>query len=134
MHRKSHLIKSLVTRKPVFGVFKPACSATEISERLQILDIETRDIILSRQQTTKALIRLRQCAGRSAPLLFAYDKTGFLMTWLMKSSNGSKRKRKQITSYIIKVTVTEQQGSQLWFPPARGYHSPKTEYTDIRIN
>ena len=42
------------TRKPVFGVFdqvrfKPACSATETSQTLEISDIETRDIILSRQ-------------------------------------------------------------------------------------
>ena len=50
-------------RKPVFGVcdqvrLKPACSATETSHRLEISDIETRDIILSRQWTTKVLIRL----------------------------------------------------------------------------
>ena len=56
---------SLVTRKPDFGVFdqvrlKPA---TEANWRLEISDIETRDIILSRQRTTKALIRLRGCAG-----------------------------------------------------------------------
>ena len=29
--------------------------------RLEILDIETRDIILSRQRTTKVLIRLGRC-------------------------------------------------------------------------
>ena len=45
---------SPVTRKPVFGVsdqvrLKPACSATEASWSLEISDIETRDIILSRQ-------------------------------------------------------------------------------------
>ena len=55
---------SLVTRKPVFGVcdqvrHKSACAATEASKRLEISDIETRDI-LSRQRTTKALIRLAQ--------------------------------------------------------------------------
>ena len=33
---------------------------------------KTRGIILSWQRTTKALIRLRGCAGWSAPLLFAY--------------------------------------------------------------
>ena len=43
---------SLVMRKPVFGVqdqvrLKPACSATEASQSLEISDIETRDIILS---------------------------------------------------------------------------------------
>ena len=55
-------------RKPVFGVsdqvrHKPACAATEASQGLEISDIETRDNILSRQQTTKVLIRLRECAG-----------------------------------------------------------------------
>ena len=49
---------------------KPACSA---SMKLEILVTETRDITLSRQRTTKALIRLRRCAGWSVPLLFAYD-------------------------------------------------------------
>ena len=64
-------------RKPVFGVsdqvrLKLACSATETSYRLEILDIETRDIILSRQRTTKVLIRLLGCTGWSASLLFVY--------------------------------------------------------------
>ena len=59
---------SLVTRKRVFRVcdlvrLKPACSATETSWSLEILDIETRGIILSEQRTTKVLIRLRECAG-----------------------------------------------------------------------
>ena len=59
---------SLVMRKPVNGVsgqlrLKQACSAAETNWSLEILDIETRDIILHRQQTTKALIRLRGCAG-----------------------------------------------------------------------
>ena len=52
---------------------KLACSTTKASMRLEILVKETGDITLSRQRTTKALIRLRGCAGRSAPLLFAYD-------------------------------------------------------------
>ena len=39
----------------------------------KITAIESRDIILSKQRTTKALIRLSRCAGWSAPLLFAYD-------------------------------------------------------------
>ena len=59
---------SLVTRKLVFGVrdqdrFKPACTVTEARKRLEILDIETRGIILFRKRTTKAPIRLRRCAG-----------------------------------------------------------------------
>ena len=55
---------SHVTRNPVFGVcdqvrLKPAYSATETSQSLESLDIETRGIILSKQRTTKVLIRLR---------------------------------------------------------------------------
>ena len=66
-----------VMRKPVFGVsdkvrLKPACAATEARSKLEISDIETRGIILSRQRTTKVLIRLRERAGWSAPLLFAH--------------------------------------------------------------
>ena len=48
---------------------KPAFSVTETSYSLEISAIESREIILSKQRTTKALIRLRG----SAPLLFAYD-------------------------------------------------------------
>ena len=43
--------------------------------RVEILDLESKGIILSRQQTTKTLSRLRGCAGWSAPLLFAYGKS-----------------------------------------------------------
>ena len=53
--------------------FKPACSATKASLNLETLDIASiHSITLSKQQTTKVLIRLRGCAGWSAPLLFAY--------------------------------------------------------------
>ena len=73
---------SLVTRKPVYGVFdqvwlKPIWAATEASYRLEISDIKTRDFILSRQWTTKVLIRLHECAGWSAPLVFAYGINRF---------------------------------------------------------
>ena len=72
---------SLITRKPVFGVcqvrHKQNCTATEARWRLEISDIETRDIILSRQWTTKVLIRLGRCAGWSAPLFFPYGINRF---------------------------------------------------------
>ena len=73
---------SLVTRKPVFEGFrpqkklKPACSSTQASESNEIANIETRDIILSRQRMTSVLIRLRGC-------ICIWHKTGFLMTWLI---------------------------------------------------
>ena len=55
-------------RKPVFGDcdqvrHKSVCAATEASERPEIANIETRGIKLSRQRTTKMLIRLRGCTG-----------------------------------------------------------------------
>ena len=74
---------SLVTRKPVFGVcnqvrLKPGCTTSEASYSLEISGIETRDIILSRQWTTKAdeQADLRLCCSQRA-------KTGFLMTGLV---------------------------------------------------
>ena len=60
---------------------KLACSATEDSIRLESLVTETRGITLSRQRITKVLIRLRGCAGWSAPLLFAYD-VRHVFSWL----------------------------------------------------
>ena len=73
---------SHITRKPVFGVcdkvrLKLACTATETSYGLEISAIASRGIILSKQRTTKVLIRLRGCAGWSAPLLFAYGINRF---------------------------------------------------------
>ena len=60
------------------------------SAQLQKLDsletsgIATLGFILCRQQTTKALIRLRGCTGWSAHLLFAYGiRQVFFMTWLV---------------------------------------------------
>ena len=55
-------------RKPVFEFsnqarLKPACSAAEASSSLETLDIASIGIILSKQQTTKVLIRLCGCAG-----------------------------------------------------------------------
>ena len=52
---------SHVTRKPVFRVFdkvrlNTACLSKETSLSLEIANVGTRDIILSRQRTTKELI------------------------------------------------------------------------------
>ena len=74
-------------KKPVFGVcdkvrFKPVCLATETSYSFEISYIASRGIILSRQRTTKALIR----ADAQADLCLCYShrvKTGFLMTRLI---------------------------------------------------
>ena len=74
------------------GWLKPTCTATKASLSLEISNIETRDIILSRQRTTKLLIRLRVCAVWSAPLLFAYDRR-HVFSW-----SGSFKKIKDIKS------------------------------------
>ena len=63
---------------------KQACSASEASYRLEILDIETRGItsILSRQRKQR---HWSDCADAQADLCLCCShvhKTGFLMTWL----------------------------------------------------
>ena len=65
-----------VATKPVFGVsdkasFKPVSSATETSYKIEISLVGSLHTVLSKKRITKALIRLRGCAGWSAPLLFA---------------------------------------------------------------
>ena len=71
-------------RAHVLGVpdkvrFKPASSATENSKNIRISLETSLYMILSIQQIAQALIRLREFAGWSAPLLFANPpKTGFL--------------------------------------------------------
>ena len=52
---------------------KPDCAANEASQNLEISAIESRDIILSKQRTTKALIRL---------VVRIWHKTRFLMARL----------------------------------------------------
>ena len=69
----------LVATKPVLGVsdkvrFKPACPATEDSEKNEILLVASLDMVLYKTRITKALIRLRGCAGWSAPVLFANSR------------------------------------------------------------
>ena len=76
---KSRYVLGCDARKPVFRVpdkvnFKPACSATETSYKIKILLVASLNMILSNKRITKALIRLRGCAGWSAPLLFPYPQ------------------------------------------------------------
>ena len=70
---------SHVTRKPVFsgvrpGKLKPVCTATEAAQRLAFVYT-----ILSKQWTTKMLLRLQGCPF----VVRIWHKIGFLMTWLM---------------------------------------------------
>ena len=50
--------------------FKPVASATETSEKIEISPIARLNKVLSKKGITKALIRLRRCAGWSASVLF----------------------------------------------------------------
>ena len=77
--KKRDQYMGLVMTKPVFGVsdkvrFKPACSATEISQKNDISLVASLDMVLSKTQITKALIRLHRCAGLSVPVLFAHPR------------------------------------------------------------
>ena len=65
----------LITRKRVLGVcdqvrLNLTCSATETSYNIEILHVFSLVIILLLKLITKALSRLRGCAGWSASLLF----------------------------------------------------------------
>ena len=70
-------VGEIVSSNPPWQIWTPGS---------KILDppLTSIGIILSKRRTTKALIRLRGCAGWSAPLLFAYicPKTCISMTWL----------------------------------------------------
>ena len=79
------------------GRLKQACAAREARQRLEISDIETKDIVLSRQRTTKVLIRLRGCAGWSAPLLFAYG------IWFSHDVAHLKRVMVCVLTYLLSV-------------------------------
>ena len=50
--------------------FKPVSSAKETSLKIEISPAASLHMILSKNQKKKALIRLRGCAGWSAPVLF----------------------------------------------------------------
>ena len=68
---------SHVTRKPVFLDFRPG-KAQPSQLVLEILDLASIGIMLSRQRTAKLLIRLI-CAF----VVRIWQKTGFLKAWLI---------------------------------------------------
>ena len=126
---------SHILRNPVFWVsnhvrLKPAYSAAETSQSPEILHLASIGIILSKQQTTKALIRQRGCAGWSAPLLFAYGKSRFshdVAEMVVRSSqdNGFYNRVKDL------VTSPVYTGSELIFPIKKG-KVKKNEKGDYR--
>ena len=63
VNNMSHIMKKPVFRVCDQVILKPACSTSETSKGLEISDLARKGNILSRQQTTKMLIRPRGCAG-----------------------------------------------------------------------
>ena len=75
-HVDVHRNLGRVVTKPVFGVpdkarLNPVSSATETSWKIEMSPVASLHMILSIKRITKALIRLRGCAGWSAPVMFA---------------------------------------------------------------
>ena len=71
---------------PVFRVcdkasFKPVSSATETRKKIESSLEASLDIALSNKWIRKALIRLRGCAGWSAPLLFTNHRRQVFSHW-----------------------------------------------------
>ena len=92
----------LVARKPVFGVsdnasFKPVSSASETSWKIEISLVISLDMMLFDKRTTKALIRLRGCAGWSAPLLFANHRR---QVFSRRGPNDAKQSHPSICFYF----------------------------------
>ena len=68
--------------KAVFGVsdkerLKLVSLALETAQKIEISPVASLDMVLSIKRITKVLIRLRECAGWSAPLLFATPEYRF---------------------------------------------------------
>ena len=75
---KIQSLKSVLLGKihACFWIF-PFWISRQQNETGEILDLASLGIIQSRQQTTKALIRLLGCTGWSTPFLFAYGINRF---------------------------------------------------------
>ena len=73
-----------------FSLFSSLCKMLDgklsevTSEAIVLLDLATKGMHTIYAANNKVLIRLRECAGSSAPLLFTYGINSwyFLMTWL----------------------------------------------------
>ena len=80
--QRPNLVKDhtgLVATKPFLGVsdkvrFKPAFSATGTSWKIEISFAASFDMVLSKKRITNALIKLRECADWSVPLLFTNSR------------------------------------------------------------
>ena len=73
---------SLHSLPPVFGIsdkarFKSFTSATETSYKIEISPLASLHMSLSKKRITKALIRLRGCAGWSVPVFFPNPRRQF---------------------------------------------------------
>ena len=117
---------------------KPACAATEASQSLEILAlesdilaIESRDIILSKQRTTKALIRLRGCAGWSAPLLFAYG-IKHIFSWSGTNKKAEGKQNNEQTSHVMRKSALATCEQQRYRPACDCAQSNQHLYCSLR--
>ena len=62
---------------------RPVCAATEARLSLEILDIESREMILFRQRKTKVMISLHSSAAELCLCISHIQKTGFPMMLLI---------------------------------------------------
>ena len=132
-HKMSH-----ITRKCVFGFSTRLDSnwpaqLQRLVKRLEISAIASTGIILSTQRTTKALIRLRGCAGWSAPLLFAYS-IRHVFAW--PGPNGVwKVGQGQLFIVCARRVISEEQALCTWRFDTRSYHScEETDFNGVKCS
>ena len=105
--------------KPVFGVsdkarFKSVSSATETSSKIEMSLLPSVDIILSKKRITKALTRLRGCAGWSAHVLFAnprrqgFSRVGAQLFFYMFCLRGSRTEVGDRTQVVRNLSPLEK--------------------------
>ena len=86
--------------------------------------------LLSRQRTTKALIKLRECAGWSAPLLFTYDKNRFshdVAHFHINRSYLCRIRRKRVCC----IQFYSEKKNNCWFTILGGHFLPRIYWKSI---
>ena len=106
--------------------------------------IASRSIILSRQRTTKALIRLPGCGGWSAPLLFAYGininscvfiKGSLFCVWLCRRmAADDPKKATTILMTLKKISWRGSDFSSILNEPSRAVKDHEVCYEDRMPN
>ena len=125
----------LVMRKPVFGVsdkmrFKPASSATETSQKIEIALEASLDMIVSNTPITKVLIRQRRCAGWSVPLLFTNNGRQVFSRRCPDYTKNNKTLKQSIETLIIEPR--HEISNNLVYATSKGSDQPAHTLSLIR--